>query len=172
MHKKSKNRQIDLFNGRFAKGPLTKVCPRCQLEKPVTEFGIRSLDAPRPGAYCRPCQREYSRRHYQCNSTQHNQRRRANQKRYLRRNREMMNELLKSAECIDCGETDPVVLEFDHVRGKKKNNISDLVRNAFGWKRISDEISKCEIRCANCHRRRTAERFWRDKRLTGGSSAR
>ena len=58
--------------------------------------------------------------------------------------------------CTDCGETDPVVLEFDHLRDKRFNISNALpYRN---WQSILDEIAKCEVVCANCHRRRTAER--------------
>jgi hypothetical protein len=57
--------------------------------------------------------------------------------------------------CVDCGETDVVVLEFDHRRDKTKA-ISVLLSLGHEWDRIREEISKCEVRCANCHRRRTA----------------
>jgi hypothetical protein len=67
-------------------------------------------------------------------------------------------EYLKGKECVDCGETDAVVLELDHVNGKKHRNVGDMM-SGYGWKRILAEISKCEIRCANCHRRKTARDF-------------
>ena len=58
--------------------------------------------------------------------------------------------------CVDCGETDPVVLEFDHLRDKRfAIRLSAHGRN---WQTILDEIEKCEVVCANCHRRRTARR--------------
>jgi hypothetical protein len=57
--------------------------------------------------------------------------------------------------CVDCGEADPVVLEFDHMRDKVKA-VSVLLSNGHEWKQILAEIEKCEVRCANCHRRRTA----------------
>lgn len=57
---------------------------------------------------------------------------------------------------VDCGEKDIVVLEFDHVRGEKKMNISSMV-SAYCLKTIQGEIEKCDIRCANCHRKKTAK---------------
>lgn len=59
--------------------------------------------------------------------------------------------------CIDCGYRDhAVALDFDHVSGKKDFALS----RAYGksWKRILAELEKCEVRCANCHRVKTAER--------------
>ena len=59
---------------------------------------------------------------------------------------------------MDCGESDPIVLDFDHSKGRRKRAaIADLVRGgALRWGTILREIEKCEVRCANCHRRRTA----------------
>lgn len=59
--------------------------------------------------------------------------------------------------CIDCGEKNPIVLEFDHIYGKNYD-ISKMVQRAFKWKRIEKEIQLCEVRCANCHRIQTAIR--------------
>ena len=61
--------------------------------------------------------------------------------------------------CVDCGISDPVVLEFDHVRGDKEINISDALLRGWSYSRILSEIEKCEVRCANCHRLRTHIQF-------------
>jgi hypothetical protein len=58
--------------------------------------------------------------------------------------------------CVDCGEADPVVLEFDHVRGIKVASVSRMVNIVVALPLLKAEIAKCEVRCANCHRRRTA----------------
>jgi hypothetical protein len=51
---------------------------------------------------------------------------------------------------------DPLVLQFDH-REQKASDIGRLVGNGCASKRLADALAKCDIRCANCHRRRTAE---------------
>jgi len=144
-----------------------KVCPICKVSKPLRDFPIRSCVTPRPNAYCKPCQRLYSRDHYRRNAKAHNQRRMANQRRYLVRNSALMVDYLIGRSCVDCGEGDPTVLEFDHVRGRKSFDVSTMVRGGFSWQRILLEIAKCELRCANCHRRQTAARFWKHRRIDG-----
>jgi hypothetical protein len=66
-----------------------------------------------------------------------------------------MMEFYKSNPCVDCGEEDPRVLDFDHLNNKK-HNVSTLLRKEYSWESILLEASKCEVRCANCHRRKTA----------------
>lgn len=67
-------------------------------------------------------------------------------------------DLLKASKCKDCSIKDIAVFEFDHVRGKKSYCIGDMLSGAFLWDTIEKEIKKCDIVCANCHRRRTFKR--------------
>lgn len=80
----------------------------------------------------------------------------ANVKRYIERNRAIVNDYLKDHPCVDCGNDNPVVLEFDHVRGEKKRSVAKMVRQGLSVKTLMAEIAKCEVRCANCHRIKTA----------------
>lgn len=63
------------------------------------------------------------------------------------------------------GDDDPVVLEFEHVRGHKDGSICGLIQRGFAWAAISAEIQKCEVRCCNCHRRKTAKQYGYRKML-------
>lgn len=68
-------------------------------------------------------------------------------------------EYLRAHPCVDCGETNPVCLDFDHTKGIKKLSISNMLSRDYSWKTIIDEIAKCEVRCANCHRIKTGREF-------------
>lgn len=61
---------------------------------------------------------------------------------------------LRAVACADCGERDSVVLDFDHV-GMKRNGVVQLAYDELSIASLEREIGQCEIRCANCHRRRT-----------------
>jgi hypothetical protein len=74
--------------------------------------------------------------------------------------RQRIKELKELHGCVDCGEKNHIVLDFDHIKDKKYN-ISRMIHDGFAWAAIKKEISKCEVVCANCHRVRT------HKRLTG-----
>ena len=74
-----------------------------------------------------------------------------------RRNMAYLREVLMQSRCVDCGDSRLVVLDFDHV-GAKTANVTELARRGFRLDRLGAEIAKCEIRCANCHRRRTFAR--------------
>jgi 5-methylcytosine-specific restriction endonuclease McrA len=80
----------------------------------------------------------------------------AAQKRHRIKIREKVFEFLSSKKCLDCGETDPIVLEFDHIHQKTKfKHVSKMLSGHYSWKSVFAEIGKCEVRCANCHRRKT-----------------
>lgn len=70
----------------------------------------------------------------------------------IQRNKDYVNNYLKSHPCVDCGNKNPIVLEFDHVRGEKIKDVGVLKSSSCSLKSIDEEIAKCEVRCANCHR--------------------
>lgn len=65
-----------------------------------------------------------------------------------------INSIKLRCGCVDCGyRGHPVALDFDHVKGEKRREISDMM--SYGWGAILEEMNKCEVVCANCHRIRT-----------------
>ncbi len=140
-----------------------QMCPGCGRELSFAHFNFKRRVDGRLQVYCRDCSRAYIREHYT-----------ANREYYVRkaslRNRRLRNELLdrvleylRAHPCVDCGEADPVVLEFDHIDPSVKAwDVAEKLKAAPAWRTIEAEIAKCVVRCANCHRRRTAQQFgWR-----------
>lgn len=60
--------------------------------------------------------------------------------------------------CVDCEEADPLVLDFDHIDPSTKiDSVSSMINKGRTWDVIEAEVEKCEVRCSNCHRRKTAK---------------
>jgi hypothetical protein len=70
-----------------------------------------------------------------------------------------IDEYLRVHPCVDCGESDPLVLEFDHKDGVDKLETIAFLRARGSRDELVAEIEKCEVRCSNCHQRRTAKQF-------------
>jgi hypothetical protein len=65
--------------------------------------------------------------------------------------------VLRRFGCVDCGERDERVLQFDHLDGNTKKNNRDCVTSAYrgSRQRLKIEMFKCVVRCANCHVKKT-----------------
>ena len=137
----------------------TKLCPSCKVEKDVTEFGANNARPDGLQSQCRACKSLTQGRWYKEHRIEHQAR--VKRRRFKHRDSVVSQilEYFRTHSCVDCGESDPLVLEFDHVRGQKKRAVQDMVNRGYRWQTISQEIDKCEVRCANCHRRKTAIEF-------------
>ncbi len=107
---------------------------------------------------CGSCRKQYNAEYYQRTKNRHNPGRYARRQRDRAVVKQNVIDYLLSHPCVDCGETDIVVLEFDHQRDKAMD-VWRLVSRAYRWSRILEEIEKCDVVCANDHRRRTARSF-------------
>ncbi len=136
-------------------GYVEKKCGKCGTVRPLTEFAKNRTKADGLQAMCRTCKRSYNAEYYTRTKSRHNPQRALLRTEAVRSARERLAEYLRSHPCIDCGETDIVVLQFDHLRDKVMN-IHAMVRSGLAWRRIAQEIAKCEVVCANDHHRRTA----------------
>src|SRR5262249_43971664 len=110
--------------------------------------------------HCRGCSRELIRDHYRRNVGYYIAKARARNAITRQAFHERILAYLAEHPCVDCGQTDPVVLDFDHVdRATKSSDVGKMMKECWSWTAIEAEIEKCEVRCANCHRRRTAAQF-------------
>ncbi len=106
---------------------------------------------------CNECQKKRQRASVAKNRLEYN-RRHANRAQLRHRlHMQKVVDYLRKNLCMDCGETDWMVLQFDHVRDQKTFMISYGLSHRT-WEAIEAEIAKCDVRCANCHIRKTIER--------------
>lgn len=133
------------------------ICTCCRERRPAAAFPRRRRDGPELQTWCRDCFAGSNARYYAANREREIARIRRNAECGRQAARALVTVYLAMHPCVDCGETDRIVLEFDHVRPKRRE-VSVMVAAGYRWPIIEAEIAKCEVRCGNCHRRRTHER--------------
>ena len=157
---------------RRAAGPLRPngggrvlTCYMCGETKPEADFAFDDMAKGTRQRHCRKCQAAYRRAHYLANRDTYIRREVARIKRYRLENRPLMLAYLRGHPCVDCGESDPVMLEFDHRDPSLKKGYVSVMAAHKPWRLVLVEIAKCDVRCANCHQRRTAGQFnWKKAR--------
>jgi hypothetical protein len=125
--------------------PTHRKCSICKKTKPVKLFTWQ-MSAGRmwPKNRCKKC----------VSGTPYN---RMKGREYYKARRLKMLEYLSSHPCVDCGEKDPIILEFDHRDPKTKiMAVGTMFALNRPWNKIMQEVDKCDVRCANCHKRKTA----------------
>jgi hypothetical protein len=133
---------------------MPKRCSRCDELRPEDDFMWRRRNLNQRDSYCRTCRAAYKKEHYAKNKKRYLKQARARSDREIPKRIEWIVQYLEEHPCVDCGESDPVVLDFDHRRDK----VFDIAHGARyrRWEDVLTELEKCEVRCGNCHRRRTA----------------
>lgn len=125
------------------------ICRKCRAEKPDEEFSWRQKNRGVRQPECVLCTRARAQDHYN-----------RNRQRYLEKalvEGEKRRALLKTLKqrCVDCGNTNFVVLEFHHLDPTaKEGSIATMAIS-----RIVEEAKKCVVLCANCHR----IRHWQER---------
>ena len=125
----------------------TKKCSRCKSIKGVPEFNKNSTRKDGLADACKKCTREYGRKHYLKNKAYYIEK----SDRAIANLRRRLRELKSSIGCSKCQEKHPACLQFHH---RDKNNKSFEICDAVftrSWKKIEEEMAKCDILCANCH---------------------
>jgi hypothetical protein len=129
-----------------------KQCSKCKTEKDTSQFSKNKTTKDGLQSYCKICATKIVKRHYRNNPDYTKN----NANKYLKERHEFIFNYLLSHPCVDCGEKNPILLDFDHIRDKDRS-ISKLVSSKVKTETIKNEIKKCEVRCANCHRLKTAK---------------
>lgn len=135
-----------------------KVCTKCgPPAQQIQNFAIRNRARGTRSPVCKTCQNAYGRAHYQTYRAKYIEKARRRTVKQSRINTDFVLDYLRQHPCVDCGESDVVVLEFDHLRDKLME-VSELRTAGYSLESVKREIDKCDVVCANCHRRRTARR--------------
>ena len=143
---------------------IMKTCSTCKRDLLLIEFTNNRAKPDGKSSACRRCKSVQQAAWYRSHAAVHMSNVAARSKIVMAATRKKVLSYLLEHPCVDCGESDPIVLDFDHVRGRKIAHVSVLISNhRAAWSRVFEEIQKCVVRCANCHRRKTARlgRYWR-----------
>jgi len=142
------------------------VCNKCRIDRNLDYFSFRNKQKQLRTKICKVCHSEYRKQHYLQNKEKYVAKARKWNKIQGQTLKKFLFETLSESKCIDCGETDIVVLEFDHI-GKKRLGLAEMYKNRYSLQKVKEEIAQCVVRCANCHRRKTAKEsgFWKFKML-------
>lgn len=123
---------------------MTKTCGKCGQNKSLDEFwkkgDIYQSD-------CIPCKKKYFQDWYANNK----QRQMVNVKRRRKEMQQWMRDYKQGLSCLDCGANHPAVIEFHHVNGKDFT-LATWASNIASKARFIEEVAKCVVLCANCHR--------------------
>ena len=138
---------------------MEKVYTKCRCQKDLLLFPAKKKSKDGRASWCRECFKVNWEKRYYGNHQYYRESHNRSRNQIREQNARMVFEYLMENPCVRCGESDPIVLEFDHRnRIEKTESISNLILNA-SWARIKSEIQKCDVLCANCHRRKSAAQF-------------
>lgn len=135
------------------------LCTACGLDKQPDDFYYKNKEKGKRDTQCKVCVNAYRKEHYKKNSAVYKARSRRQDTQYKTRNVTNIISYLETHHCVDCGEADPLVLEFDHRDRKAKQHTIARMIGIHSWEKIIKEIEKCEVRCANCHKRKTVKQL-------------
>ena len=138
-----------------------KKCSTCNEELGIRSFARNRSSKDGYRSNCKTCARVSKQIWYQENRDVTIQRKNTRQK-TIRRELDK----LKCDPCVDCGKSfHPSLMDWDHVRGEKNSNVSDMIRHYQDIPKVIEEIAKCDLVCCLCHRIRTWNRLHVDEQI-------
>ena len=114
---------------------MTKICTKCNRNKPISQFYSRGLNRNDTQVYCKDCFTDYC--------TQ----------RWINRKLEAIK--YKGDQCQRCKlhvkDTHYCVFDFHH-RDPKKKEFTWVKMRLMSLDKMKKELDKCDLLCSNCHR--------------------
>ena len=128
----------------------TKICSKCNQTKVLSEFTKNKAKREGYNNYCKQCNKEYQKTHYENNKTYYLD------KKNIRKEsiKNFINRIKRLSQCSNCSEKDIACLDFHHVDNLEKSfNISIALQLGVSMSILKKELRKCIILCSNCHRK-------------------
>jgi len=144
-----------------------RTCYTCKESKSLEDFNKKTSRKDGYQTECHECNKLRSRKYYADNETKHKAVILARNLKKRQEKLRLVGEYLLQNPCVDCGEKDIRLLDFDHRGDSPKNNEVMVIAQRSGGTRIErliEEMNKCDIRCKNCHTLKTYERMAADWR--------
>lgn len=126
-----------------------KECIICHVEKKEIDFALKSKESGIRYSHCKQCQSGFSKKHYAENKQKYFER----DKRKRSANKEWLKVYKQTLCCERCGyNTCPEAIEFHHRDPSVKDSAISSLMRFRSIEHLKEEIAKCEVLCANCHR--------------------
>lgn len=135
----------------FSNGGHLKFCGKCKKDLEDNKFSKRNKgNSHGLQAWCKKCSNANRRKDYFKNQEREIKVRKDRKDSI----REFLVEYKSKLFCAICGENHPATLDFHHVNPEEKDfRMADAVKDGYSIKKILEEIQKCQVLCANCHRK-------------------
>lgn len=122
-------------------------CNKCGIDKNAEEFPFKNKKLNKRSSICKECQREYKLKYYYNHKETHYERNKKTKQKIT----DYINDYKKTHPCLKCGESTIECLDFHHL-GNKEIEVAKL-KGYGSLNKVKNEISKCIVLCANCHRK-------------------
>lgn len=128
----------------------TKICSSCKKDKALDEFNKKSSTKDGVQTICRKCNSDYLKKHYKDNKEYYYNKR----NKLRKRNTDFIQRVRSLSKCSKCGEDHIACLDFHHLDSStKKYHVAEMANGGVSIEAIKEEIRKCIVLCANCHRK-------------------
>lgn len=127
-----------------------KTCAKCKQDKELSEFSFRYKNRNILQSVCKPCKREIDNNDYQREGRKISLRKAQTTQRA--KTKEFIDNYKRTHPCVKCGESRFYVLDFHHTGSNKSYNIGESKTKGKSIYTVQEELDKCILLCANCHR--------------------
>ncbi len=126
------------------------ICCRCKNEKDYDEFSFKNKKRNIKQKTCKECFKIVRRKWYE----KHKEKIILKNTKNRKKNTLWFIEYKSTLKCSRCTENHPACLDFHHLNPQEKDfSVTAIANGTYSKKRILEEINKCEVLCANCHRK-------------------